>query len=484
MFAGNIEALAAPLRGGAAALATLAAIMLACGPTASDDRPDLLLVVLDTVRADAVSALGGRPGITPNLDALAVSGLLYTRAFAAGPWTLPSHASLFTGLRLDQHGVGIRGRVTVPDPVVTLAEFLREAGYETVGLSENPLVSSHFNMTQGFDEFAARSGGAAGEGDLDVVRRLEHWAKTRARERPFLLFVNLFDAHFPYAVRSDNPYLPPGVSAREAAEVKQSAFRICDRLPPRRELEILKGLYLGEVASVDAKLGMILELLRDAGLSERLLVLVTSDHGEHFGERRLMEHQFSVSNRLLNVPLVVHGLPGIEPAVIGTPVSLEDVVPSVLEWTGLPVLPGLSGQLLPTRADDPTAERSLFAGYSDRERADWPEAAGGRALARIPAVMRAGCGPEERAHGEMLALTRYPFKLIWFEHYPSELYDLSWDAGEGSNLASIQGDVAKRLEPELLRFIEENQVLTPVSDQLGELDPEAEALLRKLGYIE
>ena len=133
------------------------AVALGCAPDppdTPDPRPSVLLVVVDTLRADAVSAYGRVEGTTPNFDALAEAGLLYSHAFSPSPWTLPSHASILSGLAIDQHGVGIGGQMGLPESVETVAERLRAAGYQTAGFSENPLVSAGFGMDQGFGRFA------------------------------------------------------------------------------------------------------------------------------------------------------------------------------------------------------------------------------------------------------------------------------------------------------------------------------------------
>ncbi len=138
----------------------------ACGPDAEDRGapPSLLLVVLDTTRRDAVSAYGAVEGTTPNLEALAAEGLRYDWALAPSPWTLPSHATLFTSLGLEAHGVGVTGRVVLGPGPATLAQQLADAGYQTVGFSENPLLTSSFGLARGFDRFGGEGCGARAPG--------------------------------------------------------------------------------------------------------------------------------------------------------------------------------------------------------------------------------------------------------------------------------------------------------------------------------
>ena len=140
---------------GAIALTCAIALTEGCSPEGGEPRPSIVLVVIDTLRADAVSAYGAVEGTTPAFDALASRGLLYERAYAPSPWTLPSHASLLTGFEVDRHGVGIAGRMGLRAEFTTLAERLSDAGYQTVGFSENPLVSGLFGFDQGFERFSA-----------------------------------------------------------------------------------------------------------------------------------------------------------------------------------------------------------------------------------------------------------------------------------------------------------------------------------------
>ncbi len=459
------------------AVALLVVIAGCSGPPA-DTRPSFLLVVIDTLRADAVSALGGRAEATPTFDALASEGLLFGRAFADAPWTIPSHATLFTGRSALEHGVGAGRRVVLGPDADTLAERLTEAGYETIALTENPLVSAPFGLDQGFSRHRVRTGEDLVAESLDleapgfVLREFSRWLGERDRARPYLAFVNLMDAHLPYEVRGDDAFLPEGTSAGEARAISQDAARICDALPPPSELAVLRSLYDGDVRAADRKLGALIERARGA-TEGALVTLVTSDHGELFGEERLLDHQFSVHHALLHVPLVVHGLAGTPPARIDTPVSLADVAPSILAWAGL----AAPARRLPVRATDVPA-RNLVAVYGDGKPTDWP------ADVRVyTGEKRKACAPDDPVFGNQASLLRYPLKLVWHEHHASRLYDVSWDPGQRSDMAELQPEARAELERELRTRLEASRTFEARDDD-PPVSPEARERLRSLGYTE
>ena len=477
----------------AAAIGFSLAFILGCPgdkatpPEEKTPSPSLLLVVIDTLRADAVSAYGEVRNTTPNLDALAAKGQRYTRAYAPSPWTVPSHASLLSGLEVPAHGVGLGGRVLLPQAVDTLAERLRAAGYQTAGFSENALVSGDFGFDQGFDHFAVRTAQqqlAAGQkAAIDVEAEMRLWLDQRDPERPFFIFVNLYDPHEPYAVREENRFLPPGITTEDAKRLGaggRTSHLICDRIPSEAELGILQGLYLGDVAAADAKLGAVLALLKSRGI-ENLVTVVTSDHGEHFGERRLLDHEFSVQEEVLRVPLVV-SRPGTRPAAVDQPVELRDVARSLLEWAGASTSPitarGLENS---ARSADAGSPPPLVALYSDT-RLHLPAALDPGTAQDVQDFKRGGCGDGDRVYGDMLALTRFPFRLNWYARYPSEFLDLR-QPGAGTEAATSQSPEAfAALERQANRFAEHVGLGQATGAQ--PLPAKNEDALRSLGYID
>jgi len=456
-------------------------------PREKERPPSLLLVVIDTLRADAVSAYGDVPGTTPNLDALAASGESYTRAYAPSPWTVPSHASLLSGLEIPAHGVGLGGRVVLPEAVDTLAERLRAAGYQTAGFSENALVSGDFGFDQGFDHFAVRTAEqqfAAGQkGAINVEEEIRLWLDGRDPERPFFIFINLYDPHEPYAVREENRFLPPGVVTEDAKSLGaggRTSHLICDRIPSASELGILRGLYLGDVAAADAKLGTVLALLEARDI-ENLVTVVTSDHGEHFGERRLLDHEFSVQEEVLRVPLVVRR-PGAQPGTIQQPVELRDVAQSLLSWAGAETSPITArGLESAARSPDAASPPPLVALYSDT-RLHLPAAMDPGTAEQVQDFKRGGCGEEDRVYGDMLALTRFPYRLNWYARYPSEFLDLRQPGIATEADPNEKAEAFAALERQAKRFAE--HVGLGQATGAHPLPAKNEEALRSLGYID
>jgi len=437
---------------------------------ASTPRPNVVLVVLDTTRADAVSAYGAPLGTTPATAALARSGLQYDRAYANANWTLPSHGTLFTGLLPKSHGLDA-GKNVLRD-VPTLADTLGGAGYETVALVENVWLKKGCGLERGFDTYATSR-------SRSTVQSVERWFSKRDRTRPFFLFVNLMDAHSPYLVRTTNPFLPEGFSTADAQALDQKVTNfICNCSRDDESVRLLHGLYLGNVHAADEKLGAILQVLESARSSAPLIVVVTSDHGEQFGENRLIEHHVGVGNGLLHVPLIVNGLPRVEPTRIESPVQLADLMPSILQWTNVPAPAGLIGKPLPLHDAPDAAPRLLVATTIDPVAAlqDMPKLVFDAAMSQFQ-----HCGESDRIHGEMRSITRFPYKLRWYEKYPTQLFDLSTDPYEEHDLAGEMPDLVAELSKQLDTIV--TQTTPSGSSQTRDLEPAEIERLRALGYL-
>jgi arylsulfatase A-like enzyme len=363
-------------RGHTQAGAVLSAALLAtcliagCGES-GPARPNIVVVVLDTVRRDVseLSSTGVSP--TPNLDRLGSESTVFTNAWSTGPWTVPSHASMLTGLLPSSHGctgynsfLGSERR--------TVAEYLVGHGYETVAFFSNPWLTDRMTgMMRGFETRYEEVGhdtrvfNIVDQGGEATSRNIATWLGERKGDKPFLMFVNFLEPHLPYsppeAYRLEHlPDLPARsiVTTEWAHEFNAGMY-------PAQDVDWKRviSLYLGDVATADSYLGELLGELERQGLYENTAVIVTSDHGENLGEHGYMDHQFGLFETLLAVPLVVRTPGQREPAVRTDPAMLTDIFPTALELAGVENAPDLlhARSLLGPPAPE---DRPLIAEYS------------------------------------------------------------------------------------------------------------------------
>lgn len=316
-----------------AAIILAAALASGCSKDRSHEPLSALLVTLDTTRADALGCYGREPAVTPNLDLLAREGTLFERAHCVAPSTLPSHASMLTGLYPIRNTVRHNGLHPLPQSARTLAEAARERGFETAAFIGSVVLADSFGLDQGFDVYDEPRPAAPavtthfGERPASyVIDAALGWLEQRDRARPFFLWVHLFDPHAPYS--------PP-------ARFRTGA--------------LARDPYLGEIAFADHELGRLLDALREQGLLERTAVLAVADHGEAFGEHGETSHGAYCYEATLRVPLILR-LPGGERgARKNALVSSVDVYPTLVEAMGL----------APPRADELDGV-SLLAPSPDR----------------------------------------------------------------------------------------------------------------------
>jgi len=338
------------------------------GPGDRPPRPDVFLVVVDTVRADHLSCYGYERETTPGIDRLARDAVLYEDARSTAPWTLPAHASMFTGLMPGRHGLhwasldrrpGRRDGGERRLPVVRrrgrlLARVLRDAGYTTIGITNNGWVGSDTGLDEGFDHFheyfeLAKEMRAEQPG-WPAEHRVPDELADRDAGGSVALFKKLMDERAVdgpvfASLISLAPLFPslPGRSFRGGFDADPELLRTMRRRGGEMERSLLAGgetvsgealarCYDETLRSVDAAVGHLLEWLRDQGLYDDALIVVTSDHGECLGEDGRYSHQLTVRRELLSVPLLVK-YPGNVRAgerVSGVPVSVADVYPTIL----------------------------------------------------------------------------------------------------------------------------------------------------------
>ena len=299
------------------------ATAFASSATSGTSRPDVLLVTLDTVRADHLGAYGYAGALTPTLDALAQSGVVFDNAFTSAPMTLPAHATLLTGLEPPEHGVRVNGMDQLPADVSTLAEALAAIGYRTSAFVSAFVLNARFGLARGFatyDDDLTRTRPQTMPEPLSVSRSADlvvdaalAWlgsALIDPDRRPFFCWLHLYDAHRPYFVHDEL------AGTRFAGEAS----------------------YDAAIAFADRELGRVVDLLRSEGRLRNTLVVVVGDHGEGLGELGETEHGYRLSKGTLRIPLIValdgHATPGMR---IGALVSLADVFPTILDLAGVAV---------------------------------------------------------------------------------------------------------------------------------------------------
>lgn len=320
----------------------LALALVACSSApAPTPGANVLVLTLDTVRADALGAYGGTTP-TPHLDRLAREGTRFDAAYTVTPLTIPAHASIFTGMWPPRHGVRDNGDLTLGEDATTLAEVLEGAGYATMGSIGAEVTSRHWGFAQGFDDFfddLKPAGRGAGRWSVErradaVVRDALAWLGRPARkDAPWMAWVHLYDAH--------DPYRPPEPYATEYA----------------------KTPYAGEIAWVDAQVGVLLDGLEKSGELDDTWIFVVADHGESLGEHGEGTHGVLLYEGATRVPFLVRPPRGGNGAVVDAPVSLVDVLPTALSAVGVPAPAGIDGRdLLPLLGGGaPAEERAVYA---------------------------------------------------------------------------------------------------------------------------
>jgi arylsulfatase A-like enzyme len=326
----------------ACALASLGYVLMLASCSQEVSRPHIVIVVLDTVRLDYTGP-GGTDDLTPALDGLALEGTTFTRAWANAPWTVPSHASMFSGLLPSSHRCTGR-HFTFLSEGPTFAELLGGSGYRTAAFFSNPWLSDRLTgMLRGFDERFVESGRGTeilttlDQGGGRTVENVSSWLDERDDDAPFLMFVNLLEPHLPYHPPADFRQARLADVPRDYVVTTSMAHELNAGLLEPGDLDLgrIGRMYGGDVNTADRYLAEILRLLREHGVYEDAVVVVTSDHGENLGDHGYMDHQFGVFASLIDVPLVVRAPGLLERGTREDPVMLTDIYDTVLEAAGI-----------------------------------------------------------------------------------------------------------------------------------------------------
>ncbi len=450
----------------------LAAACAAFGCAREKRRPSILLVTLDTTRADHLSCYGYAKPTSPNVDRLAADSIRYVNAYATSSWTLPTHASLFTGklptahgatfdpegpLHLTQEG-GIKGNASwdayrarpLARDELTLAELLRRDGFATGAVVAGPWLKRVFSLARGFDAYddghfvdlGAKVGELNGRPAEDVTRAAIEYVDTHA-DRPFFLFLNYYDPH--------SPWLPP--------EPHKSAFWSGPE-PQRPSPDYASALYDAEIQYADLHLGRLLDHLKARGLYDDCWIVVTADHGELLGDEGLWGHGDSLFQSEIHIPLLVKE-PGVDHprGVSDAFVQQIDLLPTLLQRLSIPIPRGIQGTPI----------------------ADLP---GHPIVAEVnPLPFMSATKKDARQIGGWRALIAANDKLVWSELGHHALYDLVKDPGETTNRYAVEPERARQLQQILAAYV----ATLPAPGEVGPVeqpDEETRRLLESLGYTE
>jgi arylsulfatase A-like enzyme/Tfp pilus assembly protein PilF len=399
---------------------------------------NVVLITIDTLRADHVGCYGYKQIKTPNIDALAADGVRFERAFAVVPVTLPSHTSMLTGTYPMLSGMHDFSGNKLSPAQPTLASVLKQAGYRTGAVIAAAVLDSRFGLNQGFDFYYDHFDfNRLDEANLDEMERPGNevadvaldWLAKNSQKR-FFLWMHLYDPHFPY--RPHEPY--------------------------RREYAAQP--YDGEIAFADEQVGRLLRFLKEKGIYQNTVIVLCGDHGESLGEHGEKTHGFFIYNATMHVPLIIRSPGNATAATVSDPVSLVDLMPTILGAVGLEVPSQVQGRsLLPElhgdgRGKDPAGRDRVLYGetFLPRIHFNWSELRGSEN-------------------------TRYHF----IDAPRPELYDLANDPGEVHNLFTEKKAVAEEMRAKLAGLIRDYSAGKELAEKTG-LDPALMERLKALGY--
>ncbi len=448
-------------------------------PSISPEKPNIIIIVMDTARQDRLSCYDYHRRTSPNLELLSENSTLFTKAYSTSGWTPPAHASLFTGLFPIAH------KTTQENPALsaelkTLAEILTNQGYETIGITENPMVSRHFQFHRGFSVFIETWKRFFIKEPVHINpaykffnNYIEHRKKSE-NKKPFFVFINFIEPHNPYD--SSHQFMH---SFTKDDSIKcnnnrwQKHFLGLERFSPK-EINHLNALYDAEILYVDHWIGKIAELLKKVELWNDTLFIVTSDHGENIGHHDMMDHVFSIYESTVKIPLIIHFPPLFpENKKINDPVQLTDIFPTIIDILNLDssAFPSQGRSLLHETSPD----RSVFVEYY------YPE----QVLSTFDDQERLNPNLEKFKRIQR-AVIRSDWKLLFRSDGDHELYHLKNDPDESENLinhsrfSNQKKQLIRNLE-KLKALYEKNAVAEPgVAD--SELDSATKERLKILGY--
>ena len=431
----------------------------ACRSLWTPSTPNILLITLAATRADHLGCYGYFRTTSPNIDAIADSGIVYTSAYSTSSWTLPAHASLFTGMfptshgaRYDAQGPLLLSRaVAVPEKFgelrarglgseeTTLAGMLGEAGYDTGAVVAGPWLKRMFGLHRAFayyDDHGIDT--IVGRRADSVTQAALSWIDVRKSSgNPFFLFLNYFDPH--------GPYDPPRPYARRFKRPPKS------ETTPEAERARANALYDGEIAYMDRHIGVLMDWLKQRDLFDRTYIIVTSDHGEQLGEKGRWGHGLTLSQQEIRVPMIVKPPLGeARGERRNEPIQLIDVLPLIASRLEQSIPATVQGGIPPQVGHPLVAEVYPF--------------------------------PQISPYGEWRTVIRDGYKFLWNGKGQHELYNLVADPGELNQLLTRHPTHAQRMQEDLETFFASLPARGRVNGDVS-IDEETRRALERRGYV-
>jgi len=415
-----------------ALLATVLALIIGtplvvCHCSSTPKRPNIILISIDTLRADRLGCYGNQAGLTGMMDFWAERGIRFANAYAPSPWTLPSHASLFTGLYPTEH-LAIDENINIGKDIPLIGEFLFKIGYRTGAFVSHYYLAKDYGFGRGFEDFFIRPNANA----EDIIRKADNWID-KHKDEPFFLFLHLFDPHTPYQPPVDllRKHYPKDVPFPVTGDTKDVLDVIWEwpSEEAKQKLKALSALYDGEIEFVDRQLAVLHKSLLENGLDRKTAIILVSDHGEEFMEHGLMEHGYTLYQEQIRVPFLWYYPAADFPSglTIEEPVSLIDILPTLLSFLGIPGPEKISGRdLMPLiRGEIQALDRPLLA-ETTRQGPD-----------RVAVMHEA----KKYVYSPEFELNNHKFSELFF--------DLAQDPEEKNNLLTDAPEAANALKSEL-----------------------------------
>jgi arylsulfatase len=426
----------------------LAALLSACGGGGEAERPNVLLVVVDTLRVDHLGCYGYDRATSPALDRLAAEGVRFEYAYSQAPWTTPSIGSLLTSRYPSEIGIH-DDRSVLEEDLVLLPEVLAEHGYATGAVVSHHFCSSRWNFDQGFESFDESNvlGHAAVTSEDVTLRALEF--VDAAREGPFFLWTHYFDPHFAYIGHDEHPF--PGPEDYDGPIGDGLEYRVIYKMRnvlTDEDMGELIRFYDSEIAHTDRWIGALFDGLRERGLWDDLLVVFTADHGEEFRDHGGLGHSRTVYQETVHVPLLIKRPGGRDAGQVqSAPVPLLDLFPTILDHAGIG--PSDTARGRPLFAPDPD-ERTVIS--------------------------------ETSRKGGVRGVVQGRYKLIHrVEADEVSLFDVVADPGETEDLAASHPELVEGMRADLTLWDRMIELRDATQIELSEEERER---LRKLGYID